>query len=137
MFSLMKRSGKTDALSSSLFPTSPKQIRSLHPQIKPIVKSHIQKLKENPYIGKSLERELSAYYSLRMKRFRIIYKIDHQNHIVQIHYVGHRKDIYEVFKKFLTKEELLHLLPFCLFTSPLSYLLLTTLPSISPVIAAG
>ena len=84
--------------------TSRKQIRSLHPQIKPIVKSHIQKLKENPFIGKSLERELSDYYSLRMKKFRVIYEIDHQNHIVQIHYVGHRKDIYEVFKNFLTNE---------------------------------
>ena len=80
------------------------QIRSLHPQIKPIVKSHLQNLKENPYLGKALERELSGYYSLKMRRFLVIYKIDHQNHIVQIHYVGHRKDIYEVFKNFLEKE---------------------------------
>lgn len=84
--------------------TSRNQIRSLHPQIKPIVKSHIQKLKDNPYTGKVLERELSGYYSLRMSRFRVIYKIDHQNHIVQIYYVGHRKDIYEAFKEFLAKE---------------------------------
>ena len=84
--------------------TSRKQIRSLHPQIKPIVESHIQKLKDNPYTGKALERELSGYYSLRMTRLRVIYKIDHQNHIVQIHYVGHRKDIYEAFKDFLAKE---------------------------------
>ena len=84
--------------------TSRKQIRSLHPQIKPIVKSHIQKLKENPCLGKALEKELSGYYSVRMKRFRVIYKIDHQNHIVLVHYVGHRKDIYEVFKEFITKE---------------------------------
>ena len=84
--------------------TSRDQIRFLHPQIKPIVKSHIQILKENPYVGKVLERELSGYYSLKMRRFRVIYEIDHQNHIVQIHYVGHRKDIYEVFKKFLEKE---------------------------------
>ena len=84
--------------------TSRDQIRSLHPQIKPIVKSRIQILKENPYVGKVLERELSGYYSLKMRRFRVIYEIDHQNHIVQIHYVGHRKDIYEVFKNFLEKE---------------------------------
>ncbi len=84
--------------------TSRDQIRSLHPQIKPIVKPRIQILKENPYVGKVLERELSGYYSLKMRRFRVIYEIDHQNHIVQIHYVGHRKDIYEVFKNFLEKE---------------------------------
>ena len=84
--------------------TSRKQIKSLHPQIKLTVKSHIKILKDNPYVGKVLERELSGYYSLKMKRFRVIYEIDHQNHIVQIHYVGHRKDIYEVFKNFLTNE---------------------------------
>jgi mRNA-degrading endonuclease RelE of RelBE toxin-antitoxin system len=83
--------------------TSRDQIRSLHPQIKPIVKSHIQKLKENPYVGKALERELYGYYSLSMRRFRVIYKIDHQNHVIQIHYVGHRKDIYELFKQLLDK----------------------------------
>ena len=84
--------------------TSREQIKSLHPQIKLTVKSHIKILKDNPYVGKVLERELSGYYSLKMKRFRVIYEIDHQNHIVQIHYVGHRKDIYEVFKNFLTNE---------------------------------
>ena len=84
--------------------TSRDQIRSLHPQIKRIVKSHIQILKENPYVGRVLERELSGYYSLKMRRFRVIYKVDHQSHIIQIHYVGHRKDIYEVFKNFLEKE---------------------------------
>ena len=83
--------------------TSRDQIRSLHPQIKPIVKSHIQKLKENPYLGKALERELSGYYSLIMRRFRVIYKIVHKNHVIQIHYVGHRKYIYEVFKEYLDK----------------------------------
>jgi len=84
--------------------TSREQIKSLHPQIKLTVKSHIKILKDNPYVGKVLERELSGYYSLKMKKFRVIYEIDHQNHIVQIHYVGHRKDIYEVFKNFLTNE---------------------------------
>lgn len=84
--------------------TSREQIKSLHPQIKPIVKTHIQKLKENPYMGKALEKELSGYYTLRMGKFRVIYKIDHQTHIVQIHSVGHRKDIYEVFKEILDQE---------------------------------
>jgi mRNA-degrading endonuclease RelE of RelBE toxin-antitoxin system len=83
--------------------TSRDQIRSLHPQIKPIIQSHIQKLEENPYVGKALERELYGYYSLSMRRFRVIYKIDHQNHVIQIHYVGHRKDIYELFKELIDK----------------------------------
>ncbi len=84
--------------------TSGERIRSLHPQIKPIVKAQIEKLKEDPYLGKALENELSGYYSLRTRKFRIIYKIDHQKHIVVIHYVGHRKDVYELFKELLSKE---------------------------------
>ena len=84
--------------------TSRDQIKSLHPHIKPIVKASIQKLKENPFQGKALEKELSGYYSVRTKRFRIIYDINNRKHTVQIHYVGHRKDIYELFKEFLANE---------------------------------
>ena len=84
--------------------TSRKQIKSLHPQIKSSIKVHIQKLKDNPYSGKPLEKDLSGYHSLRTKRFRIIYKIDHDNKIVQIHYVGHRRDVYELLRELLAKE---------------------------------
>jgi mRNA-degrading endonuclease RelE of RelBE toxin-antitoxin system len=83
--------------------TSWKQIRKLHPQIKPVVKSKIEKLQENPFSGKWLEKELSGYISMRAKRFRIIYKIRDNDQTVEIHYVGHRKDIYELFKEAISK----------------------------------
>jgi len=51
--------------------TSRNQIRKLHPQIKPVVKSKIEKLQENPFSGKWLEKELSGYLSLQAKRFRV------------------------------------------------------------------
>ncbi|MFH1489700.1 MAG: type II toxin-antitoxin system RelE/ParE family toxin [Pseudomonadota bacterium] len=85
--------------------TSYRQIKALHPNIKPIVKTKVQELKENPYLGKALEKELSGYRSLRTKRFRIIYRVDHENRMVQIHYVGHRKDVYELFKEWLAEDE--------------------------------
>jgi mRNA-degrading endonuclease RelE of RelBE toxin-antitoxin system len=83
--------------------TSRKQIRKLHPQIKPVVKSKIEKLQENPFSGKWLEKELSGYLSLQAKRFRIIYKVRYNDQTVEIHYVGHRKDIYELFKEAIAK----------------------------------
>ena len=83
--------------------TSRKQIRKLHPQIKPVVKSKIEKLHENPFFGKWLEKELSGYLSMRAKRFRVIYKIRNNDQTVEIHYVGHRKDIYELFKEAIAK----------------------------------
>ncbi len=83
--------------------TSRKQIRKMHPQIKPVVKSKIEKLQENPFSGKWLEKELSGYLSTRAKRFRVIYKIRDNDQTVEIHYVGHRKDIYELFKEAIAK----------------------------------
>ena len=81
------------------------QIRSLHPQIKPVVKRRIQELKDNPFTGIALEKELSGYRSIRAKRFRIIYKILQKENAVQIHYVGHRKDIYEILREIIVKNE--------------------------------
>ena len=83
--------------------TSRKQIRKLHPQIKPVVKSKIEKLPENPFSGKWPERELSGYLSVQAKRFRVIYKIRDNDQTVEIHYVGHRKDIYELFREAIAK----------------------------------
>ena len=83
--------------------TSRKQIRKLHPQIKPVVKSKIEKLQENPFSGKWLEKELSGYFSMQAKRFRVIYKIRDNDQTVEIHHVGHRKDIYELFREAIAK----------------------------------
>jgi mRNA interferase RelE/StbE len=77
--------------------TSRNQIKKLHPHLRPVIKSKIEHIRENPYSGKFLEKELSGYLSLRAKRYRIIYKILEDEKVLRIHYVGHRKDIYELF----------------------------------------
>ena len=64
----------------------------------------LERLEGGPDIAKVVEKELSGYLSLRMKRFRIIYKVKPDDLIVEIHYVGHRKDIYELFKENLERE---------------------------------
>ena len=83
--------------------TSFKQIKKLHPYLKPIVKAKIEYISDNPYIGKLLEKELSGYLSFRAKRYRIIYKVKEDTKTIEIHYVGHRKDIYETFGDQLRK----------------------------------
>lgn len=77
--------------------TAGKQIKKLHPRLKPLIKSKIEQIRQDPHIGKSLEKELSGYLSFRTKRYRIIYRILEGKKIIQIHHVGHRKDIYELF----------------------------------------
>ena len=83
--------------------TSLNQIKKLHPHLKPIVKSKIERISANPHIGKLLEKELSGYLSFRAKRYRIIYKVKEDTKTIEIHYVGHRKDIYETFGDQLRK----------------------------------
>ncbi len=79
--------------------TAREQIRTLHPDLKPHIKSKIEQISEHPFIGKFLEKDLSGYLSLRAKRYRIIYRVGEDKHIIEIHYVGHRKDIYELFSE--------------------------------------
>ena len=80
-----------------------KQIRKLHPQIKPVVKLKIEKLQENPFSGKWLEKELSGYLSIQARRFRVIYKIRDDDQTIEIHHIGYRKNIYELFKEAIAK----------------------------------
>ena len=77
--------------------TSRQQIKKLHPRIKPQIKTRLEQISDNPYLGKHLERDLSGYMSFRTQRYRIIYKIREDDQVIEIHYVGHRKDIYELF----------------------------------------
>jgi len=77
--------------------TSRKQIKKLHPRLKQVIKPKIEQIREDPYKGKFLERELSGYLSFRTNRYRIIYKILEDKRVIQIYYVGHRRDIYELF----------------------------------------
>lgn len=71
-------------------------IAKLHSDLKPIIRSRLDSLQKNPLLGKKLARELSGYRSLRANRFRIIYKVNENEGTVEIHYVGHRKDVYEL-----------------------------------------
>jgi len=81
--------------------TCRKQIRSLPPQVKPAIKSRIEEIAENPLMGKLLERELSGYLTLRINRYRVIYKIHEGEGVVEIHFVGRRRDVYELFGEYL------------------------------------
>ena len=48
----------------------------------------------DPYLGKSLFRELAGRFSYRVGTYRIIYKIDEQNRVVYVSSIGHRRGVY-------------------------------------------
>ena len=82
-----------------------RQILRLPPVLKPLVKRAIEQLAQEPHTGKRLERELAGYLSLRAKRYRFIYRVDESSRTVEIRYVGHRRDIYEVFTEAIRQRQ--------------------------------
>lgn len=76
--------------------TAAEMFDRLHPDTRKNIKSGLKGLAENPYIGKPLQNELALFRSLKLKRFRIIYRIDDDTTTVVVVAIGHRKDIYEV-----------------------------------------
>jgi mRNA interferase RelE/StbE len=77
--------------------TSRDLIAKLHPDIKPVIRARLGALAGKPFSGKILERELSGYRSLKVGRFRIIYKLNEEKGVIEVHYVGRRRDVYELF----------------------------------------
>ena len=53
-----------------------------------------REIKENPFIGKPLLRELFGKYSYRVGQYRIVYIIDKKDKIVKVLTAGHRSSVY-------------------------------------------
>lgn len=54
----------------------------------------LEEIKEDPYLGKPLKRELTGRYSYKLGVFRIIYKINRRDKVVEIITVDHRASVY-------------------------------------------
>jgi mRNA interferase RelE/StbE len=71
-----------------------KFIRGLHPEIKRKIKGALKSITADPDSGKSLKDELGGLRSVRVSRFRIIYRLEAPKEI-QIVAIGPRTTIYE------------------------------------------
>ena|SRR6185295_20058039 len=76
-------------------------ISKLPPEIKRIVRA-IETLQDNPKIGTELTGELDGYYSYRIRRYRIIYRINEEESCIDVYHVGHRRDVYETLRSLLS-----------------------------------
>ncbi|CUS38227.1 type II toxin-antitoxin system RelE family toxin [Candidatus Nitrospira nitrificans] len=70
-------------------------IRSLHPDLKQLIKSAVRAIAANPECGEPLKRELDALRKYRVRRFRIVYGADQKKRIIRLMAVGHRRSVYE------------------------------------------
>jgi len=58
------------------------------------VASALDDLQRDPHQGKPLKGELKGRYSYRIGSYRIVYRIRHQELLVLIIDIGHRREIY-------------------------------------------
>ncbi|MFC1829075.1 type II toxin-antitoxin system RelE/ParE family toxin [Thermodesulfobacteriota bacterium] len=75
----------------------------LHPENKKHIRSALDELIQSPYSGQDLQEELYGFKSYRSKRYRILYKVNEEENFVEIYYIGHRKDVYEQFRRLLNR----------------------------------
>jgi len=84
-------------------PEAAQWVSRLHPDNKRIIRNALDELRHEPYAGDDLQDELAEFKSFKPKRFRIIYTVDDDKRVIQVFYVGHRRDVYDQFRLLLTK----------------------------------
>ena len=82
-------------------PEAAKLLSRLHPESKKLIQAGLTELRQNPYLGDDLQHELSGFESYKIKRYRILYDINEEEGVIQVYYVGHRRDVYEQFRDLL------------------------------------
>jgi mRNA-degrading endonuclease RelE of RelBE toxin-antitoxin system len=70
-------------------------LRTLPPQTKRYVRQAFLAIVQDPRGSKPLRAEFSGFYSFRVKRFRVVYKIQEPLNIIRVVGLGPRKTIYE------------------------------------------
>lgn len=83
-------------------PEAAKLLSRLHPESKKFIQAGLTELRQNPHLGDDLQHELSGFKSYKIKRYRILYDINEEEGVIQVYYVGHRRDVYEQFRDLLS-----------------------------------
>ena len=84
-------------------PEASRLISKFHPENKKQIKRALQDLQKDPNTGGDLQEELYGFKSFKIKRYRILYNINEEDSFIQIYHVGHRRDVYEQFRRLLNE----------------------------------
>lgn len=71
-----------------------KQIKELKKAYQIEIVDALTEIKEEPLSGKSLDRDLNGRFSHRVGVYRIIYKVNKEDKVVNILSAGHRSIVY-------------------------------------------
>ena len=85
-------------------PECSRLIAKLPPEIKRLVRSTIDVLLIKHEIGTELTGELDGYRSYRVRRYRIIYRVNDKESCLEVYHVGHRRDVYETLRALLSRK---------------------------------
>jgi mRNA interferase RelE/StbE len=91
-------------LSARYTPESARLISKLPPEIKRLVRSSVDRLLSEPTVGTELTGELDGYLSYRVRRYRIIYRVNENESYIEIYHVGHRRDVYETLRALILEK---------------------------------
>jgi mRNA interferase RelE/StbE len=76
-------------------PGAEKDVRALPAGVAERVRRAVERLGEDPRLGKRLSGELAPWWSYRVGDYRIVYEVRNDELVVLVVMVGHRRAIYE------------------------------------------
>ena len=82
-----------------LHPKAAKSLKKLPPTLGKRVKEALAELESKPEKGDQLKP--SDFWRVRIGDYRAIYEIDRKGNRIIVLYIGHRKNVYENFSRFL------------------------------------
>lgn len=85
-------------------PECSRLISKLLPEIKRLVRSTIDVLLTKHDMGTELTGELEGYRSYRVRRYRIIYRVNEDDSCLEVYHVGHRRDVYQTLRSLLLRK---------------------------------
>lgn len=80
-------------------------IRHLPPEIKRSVKAALRQAAADPTSGEPLHGELAGLWKFRVRRYRVVYKVDRATKTVDIVAVGQRRSICEEVAELVRREK--------------------------------
>ena len=69
-----------------------------------MVRTTIDALLTKHETGTELTGELDGYRSYRVRRYRIIYRVNDKESCLEVYHVGHRRDVYETLRSLLSRK---------------------------------